>query len=51
MEHAQTILTVDLAVIVEGEELVLIERGEEPFSGKLALPGGHFEPEEDVSVL
>lgn len=53
-------VTVDLVVLAvrpEGDrggrlrlEVVLIERGEEPFAGQLALPGGFVQVDEDVEA-
>ncbi len=39
----EAILTVDLAVTINGSEIVLISRAKPPFMDKLVLPGGHFE--------
>ena len=44
-------VTVDLVVftVVEGRlQVVLVERGGEPFAGRLALPGGFVRPDEDL---
>lgn len=38
--------TVD-AIIPYEDGIVLIERGHDPFAGKMALPGGHVDPGED----
>lgn len=49
----RAVLTVDVVVLLDcGSEryVLLIERGKEPFKGKLALPGGHFDVLEDESV-
>lgn len=44
-------LTVDIAVVVEGRELVLIRRNKPPFMDKLVLPGGHMEEtDEDLAA-
>ncbi|MBO4452656.1 MAG: NUDIX hydrolase [Clostridia bacterium] len=40
-------VTVDIIVINDGR-MMLIRRGGHPFLGKLALPGGFVEPDEDV---
>lgn len=44
-------VTVDLAILTVRENLLqvlVIERGNEPFSGQDALPGGHVRPTEDL---
>ena len=44
-------VTVDLAVFTildEALQLLLVERGEDPFKGALALPGGFVKPDEDL---
>ena len=44
-------VTVDIVVLTvrdDALQALLIRRGEEPFKGYLALPGGFVEPEEDV---
>ncbi len=49
--HPSVFVTVDLAIftIRDGAlSLLMVERGEEPFRGCLALPGGFVEPEEDI---
>lgn len=46
-------VTVDLVILtvgVEGLEALVIERGEEPFLGELALPGGFVRPDETLAV-
>jgi 8-oxo-dGTP diphosphatase len=40
-------LTVDAIILYEGK-LVVIRRGNEPYKGKLALPGGFVEKDETV---
>ena len=45
-------VTVDLAVFTtrrDALQVLLIERGGEPFRGALALPGGFVQPDEDLS--
>ncbi len=45
-------VTVDLAVFTirrDALQVLLIERGGEPFGGALALPGGFVQPDEDLS--
>lgn len=44
-EHPRPAFAVDL-VIRQGGRLLLIRRGEEPFTGMWALPGGHVDPDE-----
>jgi 8-oxo-dGTP diphosphatase len=44
-------LTVDLAILTVGDEalqILLVERGSEPFRGQLALPGGFLRDQEDL---
>lgn len=36
--------TVDAAITIAREEIVLVRRGQSPFEGTLVLPGGHLEP-------
>jgi len=43
------ILTVDVAIQVDDEYILLIERAKEPFMDKLVLPGGHVDVT-DVSL-
>ena len=45
--HPRPAVTVDLVVLCAGE-LLLIERGNEPFAGSWALPGGFVDPDERV---
>ncbi len=47
MKLKNPIPTVD-AIIEKRNKIVLIERGIEPFKGKLALPGGHVDHKETV---
>ena len=51
MTHQSFAVTVDVAAFSrDGDHLqiALIERGNEPFKGKLALPGGFVETDEDL---
>jgi 8-oxo-dGTP diphosphatase len=50
-EHLQLRLAVDLAILTVRENLLqvlVIERGHEPFSGHTALPGGFLRADEDL---
>lgn len=52
-QFARPVVTVDALIFFpspEGTRVVLIERGKEPFKGKLAIPGGHFEAHGDDSL-
>jgi 8-oxo-dGTP diphosphatase len=52
-EHPPFAVTVDLAIftIRNGElSVLLVERGEEPYAGRWALPGGFVEPDEDAET-
>lgn len=52
-EHPPFAVTVDLAVftIRDGElAVLLVERGETPYAGSWALPGGFVEPDEDAET-
>ena len=49
--HPPFAVTVDLAVftIRDGSlSLLLVQRANEPFAGRWALPGGFIEPDEDA---
>lgn len=51
MEHPPFAVTVDLVVLtVRAGRLtvLLVERGEAPYAGELALPGGFVRPDEDL---
>jgi 8-oxo-dGTP diphosphatase len=50
-EHATVELTADLVILTVREDrlqVLLVERGNEPFRGRLALPGGFLRPGEDL---
>lgn len=52
-EHPPFAVTVDLAIftIRNGAlSVLLVERGEDPFAGHWALPGGFIEPDEDAEA-
>lgn len=52
-KHPPFAVTVDLVVLTvidEALHALLVERGEEPFKGNLALPGGFVRPEEDLET-
>ncbi|MBU3865552.1 NUDIX hydrolase [Streptomyces sp. 4503] len=40
-------LTVDVVCIRGGNEVLLIERGWPPYKGRLALPGGYVDPDDE----
>ncbi|MBI4142545.1 NUDIX hydrolase [Candidatus Uhrbacteria bacterium] len=42
-----TIHTVDIIVTDGKWSILLVERGKEPFKGKLVLPGGHIDPTDE----
>jgi 8-oxo-dGTP diphosphatase len=49
--HASVRLTVDLAILTVREcrlQVLLVERGNEPYRGRLALPGGFLRKDEDI---
>lgn len=46
----EPIHTVDVVVTDGTSRILLVERGKEPFKGKLVLPGGHIEPGETPEV-
>ncbi|MEZ0165929.1 NUDIX domain-containing protein [Kineococcus sp. LSe6-4] len=51
MSHPALAVTVDLVVLTVREGalcVLLVERGEEPFLGRWALPGGFVRPDEDL---
>ena len=51
MSHPVVAVTVDLVVLTVrpgGLSVLLVERGEEPFLGGWALPGGFVRPDEDL---
>lgn len=50
-EYPRPAVTVDALVFVlgaDGLELVVIERGHEPYAGRFALPGGFVDPDEPL---
>jgi 8-oxo-dGTP diphosphatase len=52
--HQRPALTADLIVLAIGPDneslVLLIERGEEPYAGWWAIPGGHVEPGETLEA-
>src|SRR5690349_1179804 len=51
---AQVVMTVDLVItrydpLTYAQKVILVERGKEPYAGKLALPGGKLD-EEDADL-
>lgn len=51
-EYSPFAVTVDIVVlsVVEHLSVLLIERGESPFRGDMALPGGFVQPDEDTTA-
>ncbi|WP_117211829.1 NUDIX hydrolase [Allorhizocola rhizosphaerae] len=50
-EHVQATVTVDLVILTIRDnrlKVLLIERGNQPFQGQWALPGGFIRPDEDI---
>ena len=50
-DYPAVAVTVDVVVLtIDGDALsvVLVERGEEPYQGRLALPGGFIRPDETL---
>jgi len=51
-DYPPTAVTVDLVVLTirdDGLQILLVRRGEDPFAGELALPGGFVRPDEGLS--
>ena len=51
-DHPIFSVTVDMAILTvhEGElQVLMVERAGEPYAGRLALPGGFVEPDEDLA--
>ena len=51
MAHPPVAVTVDLVVLTVRDDLLqalTVRRGEEPFAGEWALPGGFLKPDEDL---
>ena len=51
-DYPPVAVTVDLVVLTirdDGLEVLLVRRGDEPFAGALALPGGFIRPDEGLS--
>lgn len=52
-DYPRPVLTVDAAVFARHNDhtyMIMIRRGKEPFLHKLALPGGHFDVDNDVTT-
>lgn len=50
-EHPPFAVTADVVVLAgsaTGLQVLLVTRGSKPYSGKLALPGGFVDPDEDL---
>lgn len=43
-------LTVDVALVSAAGRVLLVERGGEPYAGRLALPGGFVDVDEDLET-
>lgn len=53
MEYPRVAVTVDLVVLTVREEqfqVLTVRRGEEPFLGRWAIPGGFLRPDEDLEA-
>lgn len=50
-DFPRPMVTVDSAIFSPDRFVILIRRGKDPYKGKLALPGGFFDPDNDKSLL